>query len=242
MVGPETPQHLLLDRLVDGRDFGTHGLRDLYPVCTNASAGAVDQHGFAWLDLCQPHEVKCVQTAQRHGRGVGERHVGGLGNDAVARGESHVLGVGAEPQLRAAEDLIARREVCDASTDAVDDAGEVAPQDAPFWASHTEHDPERQPEPLDRVLEAPHLDVGLRRFGGANADQDLAVSRRRLLDLFDVQNLRRSVPVVRDRFHLLPTGTCEFSGWIAAGARGRPRTAMKRPEYLGDPSAREGTR
>jgi len=79
--------------------------------------------------------------------------------------------------------------------------GEVAAEDSLPGSPHAECQPQRQPEPLDRVPEAAHLAVGLGGLGGRKPDQDFIVARYGLRELLELKDLGRPTTGVGDGLH-----------------------------------------
>ena len=85
MVSANAPQHPFLDGAVNGGDLRAHRFSNLHPMRSDAAASAIDQDRFSRANFCPSHEMERIQSTQRYGRGFLKTHIGGLGDDSVAR-------------------------------------------------------------------------------------------------------------------------------------------------------------
>ena len=186
---------------VDTGDLGAQHLRDLDAVAADDPARAVHQDPLPRLDIGLAQEVQRVDRSERHRRGLGERHRRGLVGDRRLRRHGDELGVRAAAQPGRSEHRVADREALDAIAERLDHTGAVHPEDGPARPEHAERDAERYQVPLDRLTEAAHLAVGLRRLRRLDADQQLTGTTGWRVDLHGVQDIGPAVPLVGNGPH-----------------------------------------
>ena len=192
MVGTERADDVDVVRSADGGDLGAHRDGDLDGVVADAATCAVDQHGVPAGEAGVVAEtLQCRDGGDGEGRRFAERRVRRDPGD-LARPADDVLGEGA---VAAAEHLVARRELCDRSSDRFDDTGDVDASALLLRATQTGDQSEEVRRPGHEV---PVERVRRRRV---DTDEDLVLGRHRALHVSEFEHVRGSVPILFDRPH-----------------------------------------
>ena len=124
-------------------------------------------------------------------RGLLERQVRRLG-DEVADASGHVFGECAAP---AAEDRIAGAKLGDITTDRFDDAGDIDAREHLVRSTKAGREA-GEDRPAARRMPVRRIDRGR-----SDPHQDPVIAYCRDLDLAQLQDIRRAVPLVDDSFH-----------------------------------------
>lgn len=169
--------------------------QDLDSRRADRSGCAVDEHALPALDLRLGDErERVVRTFGARGDLL-VAHVRGDRGDRPSSRHRHVLGVRAEPELAEAEHAIADLEGCDSSADRLDLSGELGPQDGRL---RPEEPAEEADDPWFGRSEAA---VGAIDGRCVNADEHLVVPERGLVDLHDLDHVRRTVSRAHGGLH-----------------------------------------
>jgi hypothetical protein len=203
VVCADRADDLHVPRAAHAGHFGSERLRDLDGKRADSSGRAVDQHVLPGLNASLVAQaLKCADCCNRYGGSLFEGHVRGLGNDRLAN--AHILG---ERPVPRAEDFVPRLEFAGASAHRFDRPREVDAQDFALWfaeAGLCAHEVRRARQ---------HVPVDGIHGSRANTHEHTVVRDFRLVDLSQLEDVRRSVVVVDHRFHrtLPPSIQCKFT-------------------------------
>ena len=192
VVGADRPDELEVARAGDGRDLGTERFRDLDRERADPARGAVDEDRGPRPDVGVVAEcLEGDEAGHRHGGGRLEGEVGGLEREGVLGRRRCTRRTSRCP----AEDLIARLEMGDGGADRFDRPGDIRATNDVLGLA----------EPVDRAgdVRQPAHDrpVGDVDARGPDADQDLVLADRRLLDVACMKDGGGAVGVLDDGLH-----------------------------------------
>ena len=222
VIGADRSDHVYVSRAAHAGDVCPERLGDLHGERTHASRRAIDQDLLPRLNLSLVAEtLQRRDCGDPHGSRLLERQVGRLQRHCSILSNQHVLRERTGPP---AENLITWFEPIDVPADRFDRTCKVDAQSCDLWFT--------QPGPqAHEVRRASHV-MPVEWIDGsrANPDQNLVVSWSRLFDVLDLENVRRTIVAIDDRFHLVA-----LSSGLAIGA-----CVARRP--VGDEQRQQGER
>ena len=191
VVGAERLHEVGVSRAAHRGHFRAERFRDLHGEGPDASRRTIDQNLLPRLELSLVAQtLERGERRRRHGRRLFERQVSRLQCD----GASASAGVLRECAALPAEHLVTRLKLAHVATDRFDRPREVAAEEPGLRLAQA-----HLCAPDVQASEGVPIPSGHR--SGVHADEDAVVCEVGLLDLPELQNLRRAVRVANDRLH-----------------------------------------
>lgn len=121
LIGAQGSHQRQVRRAAHARHVGSRACRELHRRGPDRPGGAVDEHPLTPSDpALVPQEDQSGQRAVGYRRGLLVRHGGRHGRQDTTLSDAGVLGIGAEPQARVAEDPLPRAEPTDLASHRLD--------------------------------------------------------------------------------------------------------------------------